>query len=158
MASCGQSSQQAGAGDTAANSALNPEPLNKDNAARAYKTYLELKDALVATDGSKAKTKAAVLVDDLGAINGYSTTAKLAKSIASTTDVKAQRDCFLMLSNDMVNLIKTAKPKNFKAYVQYCPMANDGNGGYWLSANKDVKNPYYGDDMLECGEVKEQIK
>jgi hypothetical protein len=37
-------------------------------------------------------------------------------------------------------------------------MANDGNGGYWLSSEPQIKNPYYGDEMLECGEVKEEIK
>jgi hypothetical protein len=42
-------------------------------------------------------------------------------------------------------------------YVQYCPMANEGKGGYWLSSQEEIMNPYYGDDMLHCGEVKETI-
>ena len=37
-------------------------------------------------------------------------------------------------------------------------MANEGNGGYWLAAEQEVRNPYYGDEMLACGEVKRTIK
>jgi len=36
-------------------------------------------------------------------------------------------------------------------------MARDGAGAYWLSATKEIKNPYYGDAMLTCGETKEVI-
>jgi Cu(I)/Ag(I) efflux system membrane fusion protein len=36
-------------------------------------------------------------------------------------------------------------------------MANEGKGGYWLSSQEEIMNPYYGDDMLHCGEVKETI-
>jgi hypothetical protein len=37
-------------------------------------------------------------------------------------------------------------------------MAKNGDGAYWLASEKEIKNPYYGDDMLNCGEVKEEIK
>jgi Cu(I)/Ag(I) efflux system membrane fusion protein len=36
-------------------------------------------------------------------------------------------------------------------------MANNNNGAIWLSTEKDIKNPYYGDDMLTCGSVIEEI-
>ena len=42
-------------------------------------------------------------------------------------------------------------------YVQHCPMANDNNGADWLSKEKEIKNPYYGDKMLKCGMVSETI-
>ena len=40
-------------------------------------------------------------------------------------------------------------------YKQYCPMADEDRGAYWLSKEKEVLNPYFGDAMLKCGEVKE---
>jgi Cu(I)/Ag(I) efflux system membrane fusion protein len=43
-------------------------------------------------------------------------------------------------------------------YVQKCPMANSNKGAVWLSTEKEVKNPYYGDTMLTCGSVIEEIK
>jgi len=36
-------------------------------------------------------------------------------------------------------------------------MANNGNGGDWLSSEKKIQNPYYGSDMMECGAVLETI-
>ena len=36
-------------------------------------------------------------------------------------------------------------------------MANDDKGGYWLSIEKEIKNPYFGSKMLKCGEVKGTI-
>jgi hypothetical protein len=34
-------------------------------------------------------------------------------------------------------------------YVQFCPMANDGEGANWLS--KMLKESFYGSKMLTCG-------
>lgn len=39
-----------------------------------------------------------------------------------------------------------------------CPMFEGDKGGSWLSISKDIKNPYFGDMMLSCGEVKKEIK
>jgi len=42
-------------------------------------------------------------------------------------------------------------------YKQYCPMAFDGKGAFWLSSSEEIRNPYYGDKMLKCGRVEETI-
>ena len=47
---------------------------------------------------------------------------------------------------------------NETIYYQFCPMARNGAGAYWLSAVKEIKNPYYGEAMLTCGENKEVIE
>ena len=47
---------------------------------------------------------------------------------------------------------------NKKVYSQYCPMADDNNGAYWLSKQEKVINPYFGEAMLTCGEVKQVIE
>jgi hypothetical protein len=36
-------------------------------------------------------------------------------------------------------------------------MYNEGKDGYWISETKDVKNPYYGSEMLTCGRMVEAI-
>jgi len=36
-------------------------------------------------------------------------------------------------------------------------MALNDKGGYWLSNEKAIKNPYYGESMMACGEIKETI-
>ena len=38
-------------------------------------------------------------------------------------------------------------------YLEFCPMANQDKGGYWLSFDDQIRNPYFGEQMLMCGEV-----
>lgn len=38
-------------------------------------------------------------------------------------------------------------------YVQYCPMAFGDQGARWLSFDREILNPYFGDAMLRCGET-----
>ena len=42
-------------------------------------------------------------------------------------------------------------------HYQFCPMAKNGKGAYWLSENKDIRNPYFGKKMIDCGETKETL-
>ncbi len=126
--------------------------------AKVYNAYLAVKDNLVKTDPKAAKQSAKTLAENLSAIKGCTEAAELANRIAATEDVKTQRNIFLQLSQDVIPLVKGMKTKSGPVYVAYCPMAGNGKGGYWLSAQKEIKNPYYGDEMLECGEVKEEIK
>jgi hypothetical protein len=32
-------------------------------------------------------------------------------------------------------------------------MSNDGEGAYWLSKQEEIANPYFGSQMLNCGET-----
>ena len=40
----------------------------------------------------------------------------------------------------------------------YLKLANSNKGAYWLSKEEVVMNPYFGDAMLKCGEVKQVIE
>lgn len=125
---------------------------------KVYKAYLTLKDDLVKTDGKAAQKSAAALSESLGTIKGCDEASELTKRMGATNDIKSQRILFLQVSQDIIPLVKGMKSKSEPIYVAYCPMAGEGKGGYWLSAQKEIKNPYYGDEMMECGEVKEEIK
>ena len=128
----------------------------------ALTAYYGVKNALVATDGTKAKAQAATLVNTLGKVDATSFKADEKKALASaknsalliskTVDIAAQRKEFSALSTNMIALAKATKPA--KTYVQYCPMKKAS----WLSESKDVKNPYYGSEMLTCGSTKEVIE
>jgi len=39
----------------------------------------------------------------------------------------------------------------------HCPMAFDFSGADWLQLGDEVSNPYFGDEMLRCGSVKERF-
>ena len=43
------------------------------------------------------------------------------------------------------------------AYRQYCPMAFDNEGAYWISDEEEIRNPYLPENMLGCGEVIERL-
>lgn len=120
--------------------------------------YEDLKNALVASDAAKAQKSALVLEKSLANYEGCEPTAEIAAKIASNKDLVSQRKNFTVLSADVIALFKTTEIASGILYVQHCPMANKGDGGDWLSTEKEIRNPYYGDEMLECGRVAEEIK
>lgn len=79
-----------------------------------------------------------------------------ATQISNTSDIKNQRDNFIHLSAHLINAVKTFGI-NQKVYVDYCPMVNNDEGAFWLSNKKEILNPYYGANMLKCGEISEEI-
>jgi Cu(I)/Ag(I) efflux system membrane fusion protein len=74
----------------------------------------------------------------------------------SSREIKTQRIAFIQLSSAMINSVK-AFGINKKIYNQFCPMANNDKGANWLSFQENIKNPYFGDAMLTCGNVEETI-
>jgi Cu(I)/Ag(I) efflux system membrane fusion protein len=123
-----------------------------------YDGYIALKNALVAANFVNAKKLAADLSKSLKAREGCENTALIADKISSAKDIAAQRKEFTALSSDVIALFRHADLKKGVIYVQHCPMANGGNGGDWLANEQKIQNPYYGDEMMECGAVVEEIK
>lgn len=77
-----------------------------------------------------------------------------AAAINATNDLSKQRELFSSLSNNMISMAKVTTLSDKEIYVDYCPMKKS----YWLSNDKAIRNPYYGNRMLTCGNVKETIK
>ena len=154
LSSCQPSAQNSSAATDGKDSTAMP----LTDTAKVYNAYLQVKDNLVKTDGKATKKSAEVLAQTLGTIKGCTEAQDQAKKMAATDDVKSQRILFLQVSQDLIPLVKGMKSPKEPIYVAYCPMTNEGKGGYWLSAQKEIKNPYYGDEMPNCGEVKEEIK
>lgn len=123
-----------------------------------YKSYISLKNSLVAGNAAAAQQTSQDLAASLKAFEGCENTALIAEKIAGTEDIKVQRKEFTALSSDVIALFKHADVKQGTIYVQHCPMANNGDGGDWLSSEKKISNPYYGKEMLTCGAVLEVIK
>ena len=138
---------------TAVNFSLKDETQNT-----ILKQYLKLKDALVLSDATKTQEAAKALQQSLAATKGYEASLSAVDSIAKTSDLVQQRKTFTNLSNQLIPVFRKAALTKGAVYVQFCPMANEGDGGYWLAQEEEVRNPYYGDEMLNCGEVKETIK
>jgi len=82
---------------------------------------------------------------------------KATTTLSNSTDIAVQRNQFKLLSSSLSSAIEYFGV-NEKIYQQYCPMADNNNGAYWLSKDEKVINPYYGQAMLKCGEVKQIIE
>lgn len=122
-----------------------------------YQEYLNLNLALVNSNEEEAKIAANTL--ELGAkeLTKGATIAINAAKITEAATIKEQRAAFSDLSNALITLIKESGVVNGEVYVDYCPMALNDKGAYWLTSQKGIKNPYFGDSMLTCGETKETI-
>ena len=150
-------SAEAREGDNAASASAAKPVFEDSKTAAVYEHYLHLKDALVEGKGSEAQAGAAALQTALSQA-GKSKGADHAGRIASVKDVRAQRAELEGLTAEVEALVRTSAITSGVVYKQYCPMANNDKGAYWLSSEKDIRNPYFGDEMLACGEVKEEIK
>lgn len=139
------------------NKAVVAQVVDTANTAEVFNAYIGLKNQFLRSDVDSIKNTALGLESKLAGIKGCTETATLAHQIATSTDIKVQRNTFLILSKDIVTLVKGSKFKSAPIYVDYCPMADNGKGGYWLSVNKAIENPYFPEHMKECGQVKEQI-
>ena len=73
-------------------------------------------------------------------------------------DFRARRENFIYISEAMIKTIAAFGTGEKEVFVDYCPMANSNKGAYWLSEHRTIKNPYYGEAMLTCGEVVETFK
>ena len=138
-------------------------------------SYYSLKDALVASDTVKANAASkelGVFADSLqlSEISGDSTgmireTAKTftgtisgsAQALSKEATLDAKRKEFEMISDALWSLTRTVKYDGEKVYYQYCPMAFNNKGAYWLSNQSVIRNPYFGDEMLECGKVEDSV-
>jgi len=139
---------------------------------QVFDDYILLKDALV-NDDTKGAQQAGEqinqslkkvdmkLLSDKKAHNHWMTIQKELKSsanaIENSSDIAAQRGHFKHLSAHMISGVQLFGV-NQNVYIQFCPMANNNKGAYWISLEEEVRNPYYGEAMLTCGEVKATLK
>ncbi len=160
---------------------MNEEPMNteaksvpaefKSQLNNVVQEYLKLKDALVMSDKSKVTAYANKLENELKNVNMtlvkgelHTTWMKQLEKIDSSNkelkqsqNIEAQRAAFLTLSSTLIESVKTFGIPSV-IFQQYCPMTDGGKGGYWLSESEEIKNPYFGEQMLKCGETITKIE
>lgn len=134
--------------------------------------YLQVKEDLVKTDGEAAMQSSAPLrdlqinQDDMGDVpadqmeyfqQAVQNVRNGAVSISVTNEVEMQREKLPALTEAVYALAKTFG-NDETLYYQYCPMAFNNQGAYWISAKEEIENPYFGDKMMNCGRVEETIQ
>ena len=136
-----------------------------------FNDYVILKDALVMDDSDISKKAANDMLISLGkidmdlltdknAFNHWMSIAKgievSANSIAGTTQIKEQRNNFKGLSAQLTLAVQLFGIDQ-KVFKQFCPMADNNKGAYWLSLENEIRNPYFGAAMHKCGSVEKVI-
>ena len=135
----------------------------------AVNTYLYLKDGLVNEDSkiaAEAGDDLSIQMEDIE-VDNYEKAdqEKLHKIIGdaakqaqfiSESSMDIQRRHFDTLSKDMIALIEITGTSK-KLYQVYCPMYNNDKGAQWLSDSEEIQNPYFGDEMMSCGEIQKEI-
>lgn len=160
----------------------NEVPLNPSKVPTKFKqqlgnvisSYLLLKDKLVMDNSNikkevknittdLQKVEVILLVEDAHTIWTKTSTnlSKDLKKLEQAVTIEEQRVLFSSISNELMKVSKKLgleMPNKKPVYIDFCPMANNDKGGYWLSADSAIKNPYFGEKMLKCGSVKSVLK
>lgn len=123
-----------------------------------YPHYLALTAAITEEKVAEAKIVSSNIEAGAAELNSNRALKKYATQIITAKDIEQQRSAYARLSDEFIALVKKAGVKNGELYRNHCPMAFDGKGASWLSPSKEIRNPYYGEEMLTCGSVEETIK
>ena len=130
-----------------------------------FNDYIILKDALVKDDSDISKKAANDVLKSLEKIdmklltnknahNHWMSIAKgikvSASSIAGTNQINEHRKHFKSLSSHFALAVQLFGI-NQKVFKQFCPMADSNKGAYWLSLENEIRNPYFGAAMHNCG-------
>lgn len=132
---------------------INNDPLNA-----VYQHYLKLSTAITEGDVTAAKVSAAAIETGAQHVTSGKILAETAKKIMKAKDIDSQRAIYARLSNNFIILVKKSGLASGELYIQHCPMALSDQGANWLSSNQEIRNPYFGHQMLTCGSVQKKIK
>lgn len=137
--------------------------------------YLVLKNAFVKSDEGEVEAAAQKTLDALGKVDmtllkgdAHLQWMKLQKPIEDNLKgiiqmkgIEMKRSHFGILSDKLskaIDLFGVHSNETSTLYIEFCPMAFNNKGASWISEIKEIKNPYFGDAMLTCGEVTKVIK
>jgi Cu(I)/Ag(I) efflux system membrane fusion protein len=137
-----------------------------------FEAYIGTKEALVKDDNNSVQQNAKLLIKNLDKVDmklladpgthqhwmlAEKQMRTSANAIGASDDIKVQRSHFKELSTAITSAVQMYGIGQV-VYNQFCPMADDNKGAYWLSNDKNVLNPYFGSAMLACGSVKQIIE
>lgn len=107
--------------------------------------YVEIQESLAADDLSGAKNSASSLL-----ASGPQKSNKDLKSaftqVNKASTLESARDAFKKVSKLIIELEQNNLANEY--IIAYCPMA----GAKWIQKKGDLRNPYFGKEMLTCGE------
>jgi Cu(I)/Ag(I) efflux system membrane fusion protein len=144
----------------------------KQQLTNVYKAYLKMKNAFVGKQFDKVQADAKAVQSALGKVDmeelkGDNHLAWMKQlnvmkpniaTITSTAKPDEQKAAFANFNKAFYESVKRFGLTGVTTYYQFCPMALNNKGAFWLSESSDIRNPYFGSDMLTCGETRDTIK
>lgn len=133
--------------------------------------YLSVKQGLVDDDGDATAKAALTLIASLENVSQEGLSAEEVEEVSeifesikenaehvsdNSSEIAHQREHLVILSRDVKDLIAIVGTDK-KLYQDFCPMYKD-DGAMWLSDKEEIENPYYGESMLSCGSIQEELE
>lgn len=122
---------------------------------KVFNSYQNVRTALIDSDADAVQKAAGKLA--VGISKEHEDMLATTTKLADATDIEKQRALFSELTDQVEPILKDAISTG-TLYKQFCPMAFQGKGAYWISNREEIRNPYYGQKMLTCGKVTEEIQ
>lgn len=138
----------------------------------AVNLYVAVSKALAADNKDRALSASEDLLKALSAIDGklldespreeweilLDRARGSATKLIQAKDISAARKAFEGLSSAIIAAVKSFAPATEKPLFEaFCPMAFDGKGAFWIQTDQEIRNPYFGAEMLACGEIKTRL-
>jgi len=133
--------------------------------------YLDMVEAAAADDGARALAAFGAAREALARVKGEEVReeargefANLVAGLRSAMPAEAPRDLAALriaiapVSASMRRMLGAfAHRREAPLFEAFCPMALGGKGALWIQAAREIRNPYFGSSMLECGEIRSEI-
>ena len=134
----------------------------------SFNAYLQLTEALVNSDLSKAQIKASALKAALTKVDmkllesnahdewmaDRQVLNSAVSSMAKASNLESMRKLLPLMSDQLYQSLTKFQVAT-GGYRMYCPMAFESHGAFWLSGSEEIRNPYMGEQMLNCGSIED---
>ncbi len=130
--------------------------ISTEQAVQLLSPYLKMQSALASDNLEAAKKEAKAMMK----ITGHSGALPdlLHNMLAAETLDELRKPSFEELSEAMIRVARAHPDKMGQdLLIMHCPMVYPDRGADWLQASEPLRNPYFGEMMLQCGEVTETI-
>lgn len=147
------------------------DPTFQKQLGTVVEAYLEIQTALAGDDHGAAteaarSALAALGKVDMGLVQGGAhmdwmqiagNLKALLAGVADAGGIEPARAQFALLSEQLSAALTRFGVAEGKLYKAWCPMAFDNRGASWIQRGEEISNPYFGQTMPRCGEIREAM-
>lgn len=134
-----------------------------------YAAYLDAQESLASDDLGKFQQAASDLISALAlvqetglvgdSLGEWRHAAAALRVEQPVTTIEAARSRFQRMSEGVIALQRKFGHRGSEDWhLAHCPMAFDNKGADWMQRGSVVNNPYFGDMMLRCGDIRETFR